>query len=146
MKPRFLEHFVEVLYRGAVARSESAFTLIELTVVVVIIGLVASIAVNRFGSSRANAYVSSVKADLRNLALAEESYYYDNGAYAGSLAALGTGGYQSSPGVDVTINEATNAGWSATATHQDTPKQCYLFTEAAAPIGSATTPGNISCT
>ncbi len=141
-----MERFDEVLHRGSVVRSESAFTLIELTVVVVLIGLVASIAVGRFSNSRANAYVSSIKADLHNFALAEESYYYDNGAYAASLAALGTGGYQSSPGVDVTINEATNAGWSVTATHQDTPIQCYLFTEAAAPIGSATTPGNISCT
>ena len=87
-----------------------------------------------------------MKADLHDFALAEESYLYDNGTYAASLTALGTGGYQGSPGVDVTINEATNAGWSATATHQDTSVQCYLFTEGAAPIGSATTPGNISCT
>ncbi len=141
-----LEHFDEVSHRGSVVRSESAFTLIELTVVVVIIGLVASIAAGRFSNSRANAYVSSMKADLHDFALVEESYYYDNGTYGASLTALGTGGYQSSPGVDVTINEATNAGWSATATHQQTSVQCYLFTQDAAPIGSATTPGNISCT
>ena len=146
MKSGFLEQFADVRYRGSVVRSESAFTLIELTVIVVIIALLASIAAGRFSNSRANTYASSMKADLHNFALAEESYYYDNGAYAASLTALGTGGFQSSPGVDVTINEATNAGWSATAIHQQTSVQCYLFTEEAAPIGSATTPGNISCT
>ncbi len=146
MKSRLLEHFDEVPYRGSVVRSESAFTLIELTVIVVIIGLLASIAAGRFSDSRANEYVSSMKTDLRNLALAEESYFYDNGSYAASIAALGAGVYQGSAGVEITVNEATNTGWSVTAIHQQTSVQCYLFTEEAAPVGSATTPGNISCT
>lgn len=127
-------------------RSASAFTLIELTVVVVIIGLLASIGAGRFTSSREKAWVASMKTDLLNFALAEESYFYDNGSYAASMAALAAGAYQGSAGVEITINEATNAGWSVTAIHQQTSVQCYLFIEGAAPIGSATTPGNISCT
>lgn len=43
------------------------FTLIELLIVVVIIGVLAAIAIPKFGSSKDKAYVASMKSDLRSL-------------------------------------------------------------------------------
>lgn len=125
-------------------RSEGGFTLIELLVVVAIVGLLASIAAGRFSSAREKAFVSAMKSDLHSLAIAEESYYYNSGTYAADFSALGDM-FMASAGVAMTINEATNAGWSATATHTSTAIRCYLFIEGAAPIGSASTVGNSSC-
>jgi hypothetical protein len=48
-------------------------------------------------------------------------------------------------GVTLTVDEATPMGWSATAASANTFQKCYLFVGTAAPVGSATIEGNISC-
>ncbi|MFI5281042.1 MAG: type IV pilin protein, partial [Gemmatimonadales bacterium] len=62
-------------------RNSRGFTLIELLIVVVIIGILAAIAIPKFGSTKEKAYIASMKADLRNLVTAEESYFADNVTY-----------------------------------------------------------------
>lgn len=126
-------------------RFERGFTLIELIVVIVIIGLLATVVTGRFSDARGNAFVSLMKSDLHNLAIAEESYFYDNGTSASGLEDLGNA-FTASAGIDITIAEATNAGWSATTTDTGTAVKCYLFIEGAAPLGSASTNGSSSCT
>jgi prepilin-type N-terminal cleavage/methylation domain-containing protein len=121
------------------------FTLIELVVVVLIIGILAAIVTRQMGQTQEKAYVSSMKADLRNFALAEESYFYDNGMYAANVGLTGTVGFTLTPGVTITVNEATKSGWSATTEHPRTSVKCYLFSEFAAPIGSATEIGTLLC-
>lgn len=59
----------------------SAFTLIELLIVVAIIAILAAIAVPNFLEAQTRAKVSRVKADIRSLALAVESYHVDHNAY-----------------------------------------------------------------
>ena len=122
------------------------FTLVELVIVVTIIGRLAAIATKQVGQVQVKAHVTSMKADLRNFALAEESFFYDNGVYAANVGMIGDGGYTLTPAVSITVNEATKSGWSATAQHQRTPIKCYLFSEFAAPVGAATDVGNIVCT
>ncbi len=63
------------------------FTLIELLIVVVIIGLLASIAIPKFAATKDKAKMASVKSDLRNVMTAEEAYLTDNNTY-GTLAQL----------------------------------------------------------
>ena len=59
----------------------SAFTLIELLIVVAIIAILAAIAVPNFLEAQTRAKVSRVKADLRTIATALESYGADHTKY-----------------------------------------------------------------
>ncbi len=59
-------------------RNRDGFTLIELLIVVVIIGILAAIALPKFGQTRERAYVSAMQSDLRNLQSSEEMYYADH--------------------------------------------------------------------
>ncbi len=119
------------------------FTLIELLMVVVIIGILVTILIPRFATTREKAFVTAMKSDLRNLATAEESYYYDNSAYAPSLALLIS--FTQTAGVTVVVNEATQGGWSATASSVNTSRQCYLFVGSVTPVGAAATEGLVAC-
>jgi len=119
------------------------FTLIELLIVVVIIGILAAIAIPKFANTKEKAYIGSMKSDLRNLATAEEAFFYDSSTYTNNLLAMNN--FSASTGVALTVNEATAKGWSATASSANTPHKCYLFSGAAAPVGTATTEGRITC-
>jgi prepilin-type N-terminal cleavage/methylation domain-containing protein len=93
---------------------KSGFTLIELLIVVVIIGILASIAIPKFNASREKSFVSTMKADLRNLATYQDVHHNDVYSYSTSLSTLSM---KPSNGVTIEINEATGAGWAATAVH-----------------------------
>jgi prepilin-type N-terminal cleavage/methylation domain-containing protein len=123
--------------------SRAGFTLIELLVVVVIIGLLAAIAIPKFTNTKEKAYIAAMKTDLRNLATAEEAFFFDSSKYTFSFTQMSN--YVPTVGVAITVNEATAKGWSATAVSANTPRKCYVFSGLAVPIGTATLEGNISC-
>ncbi len=107
------------------ADRKDGFTLIELLIVVVIIGILAAIAIPKFNSTRQKAFLAAMKSDLKNVAYLQEVYHNDNYSFTTALSSLNFSG---SEGVNITINEATNTGWAATATHQGIPtEQCGLF-------------------
>ena len=60
--------------------NRKGFTLIELLIVVVIIGILAAIAIPRFGETRERAYTSSMQADLNQLRTSMEMFLQDNTA------------------------------------------------------------------
>ena len=120
------------------------FTLIELLIVVVIIGILAALAIPKFVNTKQKAYVAQMKSDLKNLATAEEAFFYDSMFYTNSLTALNN--LRTSTGVTITIPEATPGGWSARAVHSQTARECVLFQGTAAAIAPATTAGKITCT
>jgi prepilin-type N-terminal cleavage/methylation domain-containing protein len=120
----------------------AGFTLIELLIVVVIIGILAAIAIPKFANTKGKAYAASMRSDLRNLAVAQESYMYDNGVYASSLGAMNV---NPSNGVTITIGAATGQGWNAQAEHyMANPIRCYIYIGNAV-LPPATTDGVVVC-
>lgn len=119
------------------------FTLIEMMLVVMIIGILVSIMVPRFANTKEKAIVTTMKSDLKNFATAEESYYYDNSSYTTSVALLPS--FRSSVGVSITVNEAGAGGWSGTAASSAVVRRCFLFVGSAAPVGAATQEGQVAC-
>lgn len=124
--------------------TQRGFTLIELLIVVVIIGVLAVVAIPKFANTKEKAYLAQMKSDLRNLATAEEAYFYDNTFYTTSLVALND--FRASTAVTLTVREATARGWSAEAVHANTARRCSLFQGVATPIPPATAEGQITCT
>ena len=72
--------------------NRKGFSLIELLIVVVIIGILAAIAIPKFANTKEKAYIAQMKSDLKNLASAQESYFSDRSQYA-TLAQIQTAPY-----------------------------------------------------
>ena len=123
------------------------FTLIELLLVLVIIGVLATIAIPRFTGAREKAFIASVTSDLKIMASQMEIYQAENQIYPANVALLTN--FTLSAGVNITINEATaGTGWAATGYHDAlTARQCGIFygTGSASNAVPATSAGVVMC-
>ncbi len=120
------------------------FTLIELLIVVVIIGILASIAIPKWSAVRERAYLASIKSDLKNLATLQDVYHNSNYTYSTSFADLDFG---TSDGIILLIGDAAGTGWSASATHQGLPGEvCAMYRGGSLPVAPATVESVIMCT
>ena len=72
-----------------ILRSESGFSLTELLVVIVIIGVLASLAIPKFMSVITKAKMTEAKLMLRQIYDLQESYYLENDFYTENFAAIG---------------------------------------------------------
>lgn len=121
----------------------AGFTLIELLIVIIVIGILAAIAIPAFNTTKGKAYSASLKSDLRNLATAEEAYFFQASIYTDNLSDLK---FTRSEGVTITFGEATASGWSATATRPlAVPGTCALYVGNVTPLAPATTESKITC-
>src|SRR5947209_20568586 len=89
-------------------QSRSAFTLIELLIVVVIIGILAAIAIPKFQNTKGKANAAALRSDLRNLTVAQEAYFFQAAAYASDTALLN---FRPSPGVILTLTTPGIGEW-----------------------------------
>ena len=106
-------------------RKGNGFTLIELMIVMVIVGILVAIAIPRYSESKERTYVATMKSDLRTLATMQESHAAETlGAYfSGDGVAQG---FRASGSVTVnaTADNGRPASWTATAAHSLTTRTC----------------------
>ena len=112
-----------------------AFTLIELMVVVVIIGLLLGIALPKYQEGRRRTYVTTMKADLHNLMSAQANHVTSGQPYSADTTTLG---FHTTRGNLLSIPEATASGWIARVTHPGAPgTECVVYVGT---VGAATAP------
>ncbi len=99
----------------------AGFTLIEVVMVIVLLGIIAAVAIPRFGSVTDNAKVTATKEEMRRLKIAiigdpqvtaagkyvNKGYFGDVGALPGALTDL-----TSKPGAVAVYNNFTGLGWN----------------------------------
>jgi type IV pilus assembly protein PilA len=104
-------------------QDDAGFTLIEILVVVLIIGILAAIAVPALLNQRHKAYDAGAKTQIRKAATAEEVYSQDHSSYASESLGLGDTGplaaieptLKNQPDVTATANGTTGFTLVSTA-------------------------------
>ena len=105
-----------------------AFTLVEILIIIAIIGLLAVIAIPQFITYRSQAIDAQLKSDLRNAAVAVESYFTRKSVYPASLAEIQGYGFQPTDGVTVTLTIVAPNSYSITAAKPGGTQPSFTFT------------------
>jgi type II secretion system protein G len=126
------------------AKATAGFTLIELLIVVVIIGILATIAVPKFAATKDKAKLAGVRTDVRNIMTAQEAYWADYGTFATMAQLQSATNYTFSNGNTANIS-STASGYTATVSNSTISS---AITQCQVAVGggvSSTIDGQIVC-
>jgi prepilin-type N-terminal cleavage/methylation domain-containing protein len=119
----------------------AGFTFIEMLVVLVVFGILASIAMPRYRNYKEKAYLTVLRSDLGNLRIAEEAFWAEHMRYSTALPALD---FKPTSNVNLTVRAPNPVtGYAAVARHASLPnKFCQVIVGRAADGAQS---GEIKC-
>lgn len=125
------------------SRTRTGFTLVELLIVVVVIGILAALAIPKYANTKQRASRTAGLADIHNLATQQEHFFSSQSRYGG-LADTAALHFTPSPGnssLAITLSGAPagSTGYSATLTIPGS-QTCGVF------VGTAARPGTMPST
>lgn len=123
--------------KGMQVGGEGGFTLIELLVVIIIIAILAAIAIPMYLSQRQKGWEANARSDLRNAAVAQESYFTDNDTYTLNNADLEVEGFNPSANVTLTVSAADSTGYCMSAVHNSGGSMFYMDSDTGEPSTAA---------
>ena len=123
-------------------RARSGFSFVELLTAMAVLALLAAIAVPQYRGMKQRGYMATLKTQLGELRIAEESWFAEEQLYSTNIADLD---WKPSTHVVIAIQTSNPAaGWRAEATHAELPGiacRTYVGAEVAGPVAS----GEIVC-
>jgi type IV pilus assembly protein PilA len=108
-------------------KDDSALTLIEILVVIGVISILAAIAIHQFASYRTQGVDTEMRSDLKNAAIAMESYFAEYRIYPASLSAITAKGFRQTSGVALTIVVTSPSTFTLTASKPAGTQPSFVF-------------------
>jgi type IV pilus assembly protein PilA len=115
-------------------KRKGGFTLVEVLIIIAIIGLLAVIGIPQFIAYRSRSIDAQLKSDLRNAAVAIESYFTKKTVYPASIDEIQAFGFQTTGGVTLTFALVTPSTYTITAAKSGGTQPSFTFTSASGSI------------
>jgi type IV pilus assembly protein PilA len=131
------------------AALQDGYTLVELAVVVLVVGILATLALPMFLGQRGNAHDSAAKADVANMVRHMQACFVENGTFAGcetTLTSARTGlSIGSGPGQVEIVGQPTDTTYVLRATSRASGPRRFTLTHTASGDVRACAPSGGGC-
>jgi type IV pilus assembly protein PilA len=108
-------------------RRSDGFTLLEILVVIAILGILSAIAIQQYSAYKSRSVDTQMKSDLKNAALAMESYFSEFRVYPNSLAKITSVGFRQTDGVSLAITVVSPSAYTLTASKPNGSQVSFTY-------------------